>query len=374
MQIAFAMLRLAAVVIGIWLIAVFLLALARQGNSELITNIPFASTLEEIPPGPYLREHAFDPAAKFMLEQFKDKSFDDALRDIALGLLTSMFETLFKLTAIDVINILLVGIIVPIFSLILTRLINMNNRRLCSAHLYLVAIKGSQNLLSLLSSVTVMRDGAWMLAANENTSAMLRRLRAEIDVMSDFSIAYQQVFTRRARRHAVPARMCLAPVREVVDLAIAEMERFPTKSINLSDARFKAVMLYRGRTIFVWLWHTIVDIGRRLRGREPVAHPEDHGFLASVAFFIAAGSAIELNFQLAERLEGRRFFVLPASGRVLPRSVRKEHLKPIRERWRKEGFPVIAQRLLKGTREPWLPPAQLAPSPAERALEAPAAA
>jgi len=369
MQITFAVLRLVAVVIGIWLIAVFLLSVARQGNSDLIAGVPFVSTIEEIPPGPYLREHAFDPAAKFMMEQFKGKSFDDALRDIALGLLTSMFETLFKLTAIDLINILLVGIIVPIFSLLLARLINMNNRRLCAAHLYLVAIKAAQNLFKISDAIEVTRGGAMMLPANEHTSAMLRRLRAELDVMSDFSIAYQQVFTRRARRHAVPARMCLAPVREVVDLAIAEMERSPAKPINLSDDRFKAVMLYRGRNILVWLWHGMLSLLRRARGLKPVPHPEDHGFLANVPFIIAAGSAIELNFQLAERLEGRWFF----TGRVLPWSVRTEHLWKIRKRWREAGFPVIARRLLKGTRDPWLPGTQLTKHSAP-ALEMPAAA
>jgi len=368
MQITFAVLRLVAVVIGIWLIAVFLLSVARQGNSELIAGVPFVSTIEEIPPGPYLREHAFDPAAKFMMEQFKGKSFDDALRDIALGLLTSMFETLFKLTAIDVINILLVGIIVPIFSLILTRLINMSNRRLCAAHLYLVAIKAAENLIRVDNALTTKGEHTW-LAGSDMMTGTLRRLRAELDVMSDFAIAYQQVFPRRARRHAVPARMCIAPVREVVDLAIAEFERNPKVSIDLNHPRFKAVMLYRGRNVFVWLWHTVVNIGRRLRGRAPVQHPDDKGYLADVFFILAAGSAIELNFQLAERLEGRRFFIFAPSGRILPKSVREKHLKPVRREWRRQNFPVYAQRLLKGTQELWLPPAPDAP-----ALAPPAAA
>lgn len=349
MQLVLSVLRLALAVAAIWLIALSVIVFTREVWPNALTAVPMVETVEKFGPGPWLEENALKPLVQHIAPVFRNKSPEEALRELLIGVVTSILETLLKLTATDLVNLFLVGIIVPLFTLGFNRMRNLTGRRLCSTHLYLVTLKAVSNVGFIVGAAGPQLRH---VPVNQVTRDRLRRLRAELDVLSDFAIAYQHVFTRRARRISVPARMCVAPVREVIDLMIDEMDKTKAATIDLDADRFRAVMLYRGRNLLVKGWHFIEDLYRRVRGLPKKNRAPDQAKLTPVHIWLAAGSALELNFQLAERLEGRFLLMFPPAGRTLPRRVRLGALREWRKLCRDWGFPALAKRLLKADRNP----------------------
>ena len=355
MQVILSLLRILIATVALWFIALLAIAITRQVAPEMLVDMPMVSALDALGPAPWLQEHVLSPVAERVGVLFKGRSLEDALRDVVIGLATSILETLLKLTAIDMVNLLLVGIVVPIFTLGFNRLRNLSNRRLCSAHLYLVLIKSASNLLQVLD-IAVKNRGK--IPNDADNRARLHKLSAELDVLSDFSIAYQHVFTRRARRISVPARMFIAPVKEVVEFAVSELDRAGTGFVDLNELRFHAVMIDKGPPFYLKFSRWVAAWYGYFRGQAEAApdRKAEAAKLKYIPLLTAAGAAIELNFQLAQRLEGRFLFVMPPNGRTLPRYIRATILWPLLRIWRKQlEFAPIAARLARADRNPlWL--------------------
>lgn len=127
---------------------------------------------------------------------------------------------------------------------------NRSIQRMCSAQLYVTAVKLVVNLEEVGKGVRVSTGTAGQsvkLCVDNDVRAAMHRLRSELELLQDFSIAYDYAFWRRLRQSSVTLRMMAMSIREAIDVIMTEIDRLPEQAeIDMSSQRYFAMVVHSG--------------------------------------------------------------------------------------------------------------------------------
>jgi hypothetical protein len=75
----------------------------------------------------------------------------------------------------------------------------------------------------------------------------MHRLRSELELIQDFSIAYDYAFWRRLRENSATLRMAAMSMREAIDVVMSEIDRLPEEAeIDMTKQRYFALVVHSG--------------------------------------------------------------------------------------------------------------------------------
>lgn len=128
---------------------------------------------------------------------------------------------------------------------------NRKIQRMCSGQLYVTALKLILNHANLAKAFTKkeVEGGVQVtLHVDDDVRAAMHRLRSELELIQDFSVAYDYAFWPKLRRTTAAVRMRAMSVREAIDVVMSEMDRMqtPEGDINMSTERYYAVVVHSG--------------------------------------------------------------------------------------------------------------------------------
>ncbi len=244
------------------------------------------------------------------------------------GLLNAAVNATFS----DIFNALVVGLVVTVITWLVNLIRYRGTRRLCAFQIYLVSIQIIENRETLFESAIQADQDGLVIQNNDNTREALVSLENNLDVLTDFALAYEHAFRRASRLISIPARMFALSTRGVIyDIR--------NKALNADD--FGAgIDISNDCAVFL----------------SPRNTSGDKNKLTPYRLDAALDVVVSLNLLLASSLEGRSPFTLwaPAYGRAAPRAMRpiiQRFLKIARHNLRKGNIPDYV-RLILPTEEP----------------------
>jgi hypothetical protein len=208
---------------------------------------------------------------------------------------------------------------------------NRRIQKMCSAQLYVTAVKLASNREIVESAFQTVGAGAnrrVTLNVDDDVRAAMHRLRSELELIQDFSIAYDYAFWRRLRETSATLRMAAMSMREAIDVVMSEIDRMPEKAeLDMMQQRYFALVVH-----------------------------SDHDGITLLPFTTGVDKVITRALILAEKLElGWMFQRLRGSISTLPvslgsiRALVRKWLTQARKDLQKDGKAVW----WSGTRTPW---------------------
>jgi hypothetical protein len=220
-----------------------IILLARLLAPELVALIPGAPALERTTVGGSIAQ---------LIDAIRISLFGQQRPLLAVAaLLTSMVT--FVYTNIKIPQLLAASLgagILAAFNGVSHLVTNRRIQKMCSAQLYVTAIKLVTNRMDVEKAFRVSDTGKnqkVILHVDNDVRAAMHRLRSELELIQDFSIAYDYAFWRRLRETSATLRMAAMSMREAIDVVMTEIDRLPDEAdIDMSQQRYFALVVQSG--------------------------------------------------------------------------------------------------------------------------------